>query len=77
MYAPAHGEIRLQPKQAPGYERDTVLHEILHAVIQTSGLKTGTEWTKSQEEFVVAAITPLLLDTLQRNPKLVTWLLER
>lgn len=51
--------------------RDSMLHEALHAIIYVAG-----GWTKGiSEEQAVARFGSLLLDTLQRNPALVAYLL--
>ena len=70
-------KILVQRAQAPDCERDTVLHETMHAILFHTGTLSGMNWTSDQEEAIVSAITPLLLDTLQRNPKLVSYLTEK
>ncbi len=49
--------------------RDTLLHEVLHAVDHHAGANAG--------EVVVAAWTPVLLDVLRKNPGLVAFLLDQ
>lgn len=63
---------------APSSERDTVLHEILHAVVDQLDLKRRfkEEVDKQFEEDVVYALTPRLLALLRDNPQLVTYLVE-
>lgn len=70
-------EILLEPAQADGSRQDTVLHEVLHAIVFHTGTRNGMGWDDTQEEAVVSAITPLLLDTLQRNPRLIAYLTEK
>lgn len=65
--------IKLRPGQAPDYEADTLLHEVLHAVMTHAPIDLTTE----QEEHVCLAIAPVLLDTLRRNPKFTDYLLGR
>lgn len=68
-------EILLQPGQAPDYERDTVLHESIHAVIAAVGF---TNWfPEDKEEELVRTLSPLILQLLRDNPRLVAYLTER
>lgn len=55
--------------QVPGQLRDTLLHEVLHACINSVGVKC------KHGERIVAALSPVLLDALRSNPALVTFLL--
>lgn len=54
--------------------RDTVLHEVLHAICFNYGVQTGTE---EEEEALIKTLTPVLLDVLCRNPELVALLLGK
>ena len=65
--------IQLAEGQGADQEADTVLHETLHACFAISGI--GASVSTAEEERIVAAISPLLLDTLRRNPELVAYLL--
>lgn len=69
-------EVLVQPGQAPSYERDTILHEILHAVIAETGLRA---WFSDQdkEEEMVLVLAPALLEVLRENPALVRYLCEK
>lgn len=62
--------ITLNPEQADGQLRDTVLHEVLHTVTTIASLELSG---KEEEEFV-SRISPILLDVLRRNPALVEYL---
>ena len=53
--------------------RETVLHEVMHAVAATVGAGSKKKHT---EERWISMFSPLLLDTLQRNPDLIAWLLD-
>lgn len=64
--------ILIRPDQADGMARDTMLHEIVHVVASVSGL--AEDWGSEREEQIVQRMTPLLLDVLRRNPKLVAHL---
>jgi hypothetical protein len=65
-------EILVDPAQAKSQERDTLLHELLHAIFDTSGL--AHSWQNADEEDAIRRISPLLLDVLRSNPKLVEYL---
>lgn len=58
-------------------KRETLLHEILHAIQATLGNQAESARKGDVEETFVASTSPLLLDTLERNPDLVTYLLDR
>ena len=60
--------------QGPDQERDTVLHEVLHAAITMTGHEG--DFRSSREEAVVYAMSPVLLGVLRGNPHLVSWLTE-
>lgn len=51
-------------------ERAVVFHELLHACWDTSGLN-GKKYT---EEQVILALTPVLLETIRTNKKLMEYL---
>ena len=65
-------DIDIDPDQAPGQMADTLLHELLHALTDVTGL--ANEWDEDREEAVVRRLSPVLLDTLRRNPALVAYL---
>jgi hypothetical protein len=69
-----HNEQRIyiDGAQGPDQIRDTLLHEVLHALWGTCGLYV-TE-AGDHEELIVAMTASLLLDTLRRNPELVAYL---
>ncbi len=59
----------------PDQARDTVLHEVIHALAKITaavGFLSGAE-----EERIVMLLSPLLLDALRANPELVTYLTAR
>lgn len=65
----------MDPNQGPDQLAATLLHEVLHAVWSTVGLShANLAEVEDREETVVAALEPLLLDVLRRNPKLVRYL---
>lgn len=69
--------IWVKTPQTPGMERDTVLHEVLHAVFDQLDVKRRMkeEVGKEFEEDVVYALAPRLLAVLKDNPGLVKYLL--
>ena len=64
--------IHVQVGQPPDSERDTLLHELLHACIAHSGL--DRRLADDVEEDVVRSLSPILLDTLRRNKNLIAYL---
>ena len=58
---------------APSHDNkaDTLLHEVLHAVLSVYNLRD-----KTADEHFVALLATTLLDTLRRNPALVAYLVE-
>ena len=69
--------IRLNPSQGPDSLRDTLLHEILHAVCSNSGLDGADEEFKKVEEQFIYLVVPGLLGVIRDNPLLLAYLQER
>lgn len=67
----ARQQILVADDLAPDQERDTILHEVLHGLL---GMLNVIPKNKAEER-VVMTLAPILLDTLRRNPALVTYLL--
>jgi hypothetical protein len=65
--------IFIKPGMGRDATADTLLHECLHMILQTSSAGLSA----ADEETVVRAITPQLLDMLRKNPDIVVYLLER
>lgn len=65
--------IAISEGQASDQERDTVLHEALHACFQIAAIQVGSS---EEEEAICSALSPVLLDMLRRSPALASWLLE-
>ena len=66
--------IRLRP-MAHGRMKDTFLHELVHGMIENSGMgwairrhlrMTKAKWHEFEETFIVRLLTPVLLSTLER-----------
>lgn len=62
--------ITLEPAQHPLMMRNSLLHEVLHAIRNITG-EAGDE-----EEAIVCSMSALMLDTLRRNPELVSYLID-
>jgi hypothetical protein len=62
--------IAIDPGKSEGYNRTVLIHEILHACLQTADINLSDK----VEENVVRALTPTLLSTLRDNPRLVGYL---
>lgn len=62
--------IYIKPGLAPDIERDTLCHELGHAVWSAVGLTEG----KRKEEGYLCAFVPTYIDMLNRNPKLRKYL---
>jgi hypothetical protein len=60
--------ITLLADQSPAEMRDTLLHEVMHAVVRFVGLDLD------ENERVTAALTSTLLMVLRANPALVAYL---
>jgi len=58
-------EIQLKSNMSKSAERNTLLHELLHAILQ--------EYELDSEE-LVRIVTPALLNLLRSNPKLIAYL---
>lgn len=66
--------ITVNPARPEQVQRDTLLHEVLHAIGALTGLRA--ELGDEAEERVVSRLGSALLDTLRRNPELVEYLLS-
>lgn len=55
--------------------RDTLLHEVLHAVLAISGTRAMVDLEREDEEKIVSGLAPALLHVLRDNPKLAAFLL--
>jgi hypothetical protein len=61
-------------------ERDTVLHEAIHAIIRMLGRDGGSQSFKGGhegEESFVYSFTTALLVMLRTNPSVTAWLMEK
>jgi hypothetical protein len=71
-------EIVVNPDQHASQMADSLLHEVLHAVMDLQGACVGEAplVDPKAEEPLVRAMTPLVLDVLRRNPDFVAFLLH-
>lgn len=60
--------IHYDPSQTLPVLRETVLHEMLHCIMEHTGIDP------EEHEQLIRSVSPLLLETLRRNPELVEWL---
>lgn len=63
--------ITIAPGRAPSQERDTLLHELLHALWSHCALDQDDD----EQERIVRSLAPWLLAALRDNPQLVAFLL--
>jgi hypothetical protein len=62
----------------PTQERDTLLHEVIHACLELTYLDGSPDHFKSKDasERIVSVLSTHLLDTFRRNDGLVSYLVE-
>ena len=65
-------ELDVLHRQPPFDSRDTLLHEVLHAIL----MRHGFERTVEVEEAFVNPIATELIGVLQDNPEFAQWLSE-
>lgn len=65
-----HGTIHIEPDMPEQHQRETLLHEVIHAVHYVVNAPE-----KMTQEEAVSNTAPMLLDVLQSNPDLVAYLL--
>jgi hypothetical protein len=66
------GRIIIQPAQPDNRVRETVLHEVLHGILDMTGL--DGDILRANAEPFITRFSPVLLDVLRRNPALVAYL---
>jgi hypothetical protein len=69
--------IALHPDNAPDYQAETLLHELLHQCLRVSGCDPDQDAKvnlEDVEERAVRSMSGPLLDLLRRNPDLVVYL---
>lgn len=77
---PADLTIWIDPDRPEQALRETVTHELLHAVAHTFNIRVPHSMSDdseyNREEQLVASLSAPLLDVLRRNPVLTDWLLD-
>jgi hypothetical protein len=66
----SRAEIHYDPGTTGPVLRETILHEMLHAICEHSGLDPD------EHETIIRSISPLILHVLRENPKFVSWLIQ-
>lgn len=64
--------IAVKGDQGENQQRDTLLHELLHACFNI----TGALPNEKVQEQAILALAPVLLDVLRSNSAVTTWLIE-
>lgn len=75
QYDGKRGVLRLSLDLPPDVERETFMHELLHAVFDQNGL--AHEWGEEVTESATRRTSPVLLALLRDNPKLIAFLMKR
>lgn len=60
--------LRIRSDAGPDCTRDTVLHELLHAIMEVYGIRP------KKEERLIRKLSPAILDVFDRNPELLDYL---
>ncbi|HXI17067.1 MAG TPA: hypothetical protein VNM48_11920 [Chloroflexota bacterium] len=68
--------ISVDPEARPSQQRRVLMHETLHAILDVTGWRNVPPEKPDCDDFLVR-IDTMLLDTLQRNPHVTAWLMER
>jgi len=74
---PDDTEIIIRKAQSACSKQNTLLHEILHAIVWESGYRQVADLSTDQEETMVRVLTPWILAVLQDNPNVLTFLLSK
>lgn len=69
------GRINVSPGQDEFATRDTLLHEVMHAIRFQQGNNTGTEEEYEAEEPYVRSLATGLIAFFRANPDVATWLI--
>lgn len=69
-----HNTITLSNDQCPTNQASTLIHEILHAIFNSTPARHTAGWSDSTEEYIVESLETGLLELFTRNPEAVAWL---
>ena len=67
--------IAVDPDNKPSQARRVLLHEIIHGICDVTGWRNVPPEKPDADDFIVR-VDAMLLDTMQRNPHVVAWLME-
>ena len=73
-YESGKATISIDGMMAEDAQRETVLHELVHAILALTGGHTGDERT---DERIAQGVGVGMLSVLRANPQLVEWLQEQ
>ena len=70
--------IRLKSEPDLGFDavRDTLLHEVFHAIMSVTGLSEEPWLDEANAESVATRVAPVLLDVVRSNPMFIQYLQE-
>ena len=74
---PDDTEIIIRKRQSVCSKQNTLLHEIIHAIVWESGYRQIADLSTETEENLVRILTPWILAVLQDNPNVLAFLLDR
>jgi hypothetical protein len=69
--------ILLRKGQSAANMQETLLHELLHAILFASGISKAMDFDHDKEETLVVLLSPWLNALIQDNPGLLAFLTER
>lgn len=70
-----HSTIMVSSRQSGASARDTLLHEVLHAILWCSAAGRMLPLGDEDEERLVRLLTPWLLAVIRDNPELIDYLI--
>lgn len=66
----AEGIIKIERALPEDHQHATLMHEVLHGVFYVAGIGAEADHEVGDEE-LITRISPILYDTLQRNPGII------
>lgn len=67
--------ILIRKDQSKANLRDTLIHELLHAVLFAGGISKALDFDHDKEEKLVVLLSPWINALIQDNPELIDYLL--
>ena len=74
---PDDTEIVIRKRQSFCSKQNTLLHEVIHAIVWESGYRQIAELSTDTEENLVRILTPWILAFIQDNPDAMAFLLDK